>query len=429
MGLREADVGRGPRAGGADSRLHVLVVGANHITSPIQVREALFRRATYERMNRAAGPRPPWEDLVLLRTCNRIEAYAMSGSVQRAHRAICKAFRLESDSPSLYALEDVAAVDHLLRVATGLESIAQGEGQVLTQVRNASLGGTQPRRAAGRLASLFAQAARSAQRIRAVAGWDPKDASASWAAVRFIVTAVPLEKPTVVLLGTGKMARLAAAALQGRAGLTFLGRNPSKARGAGDSFAGRSRGLRDLPESLVRADVIVAATSSEKPIIVPQAVRRALRERSGRRLWLLDLGFPRNIDPRCALLEGVALLDIDGLAPWGWRQMAPEVRARVESRIREETSRLLRLLIPPPEGEVAEFRKAVEAIRQDEVEEALARLPGLSERDQHIIDKLATRLVNRMLHAPTEWLRTLPPDRSARTVAEFVHRLQSSGGR
>jgi glutamyl-tRNA reductase len=429
MSLSQVDVETATHDAGAHSRVHLLVVGANHVTAPIGVRETLVRRATYDRMRYVGGSPPPWEDIVLLTTCNRIEAYAVTGSPGAAVQAICRALRLPADSDYLYLLEGEAAVDHLLRVATGLESMAQGEGQVLTQVRRAALSGPAPQVQESLLTSLFVRAVRSAQRIRAAAGLVDRRASASWSAFRFIAATVPIAKPDVVLLGTGKMARLAAEALAGRASLTFLGRDRRKARSAGSSLRGRSGGFRGLRGCLVRADVIVAATSRQKPVLGGKAVQAAIAKRSGRRLWLVDLGFPRNIDPRCGLLEGVTLVDIDGLAPWGWQPLPPAARARTESRIREETSRLLRLLITTPEVKVGEFRKAVEELRNDEVEAALARLPRLSPEEQSVIDKLATRLVNRLLHAPTEWLRTLPEDRSVPTVAELVHRLQSSSGR
>jgi glutamyl-tRNA reductase len=429
MNRREVDLETTTREAGANSRLHLVVVGANHFTSPIDLRESLRRRATYNRMGHVGGSQPPWEDVVLLTTCNRIEAYAVTRSADAAVQAICRALRLPRDSDHLYVLEDEAAADHLLRVATGLESMAQGEVQVLAQVRKAALSRRGPPVQESLLASLFAQAVRAAGRIRTAAGIVERRASASWAAFRFIESTIPVERPGVVLLGTGKMARLAAAPLNGRASLTFLGRDPRKARDAGYSLGGRHGGFHGLRGSLVRADVVVAATSRQKPVLTPKVVRSALEKRSGRRLWLIDLGFPRNIDPRCGLLEGVTLVDIDGLAPWGWQPLPPAALARAESRIREETSRLVRLLVPTPEADVARFRKAVEVVRQAEVRRALLRLGPLSRDEQAVIDKLATRLVNRFLHAPTEWLRSLPEGLSAPTAAELLSRLQSSSGR
>ena len=411
------------------SRLHLLLVGADHITCPIGVREALARRLTYRRLRHVGGTRPPWDDLLLLTTCNRVEAYAATRSAVRASRAICQAFRLKGDSPYLYALEDEAAAEHLLRVASGFESMAQGEGQVGTQVRRAALARPNSWDKESGLASLFAHAARAARRIRADAGLADGGASASATAVRFIQQAIPIPNPDVVLIGTGKMARLAVDRLAGKGSLTLLGRNPRKARGVGTSTGGESGGLNRLGEALARADVAIAATSGRKPLITSRGLRPAIAKRSGRPLWLIDLGFPRNIDPGCGLLEGVTLVDLDGLAPWGWQPLPPSARAQAESRIREETGRLLRLLTPGPEPDVARFRKAVERARRDEVDRAFGRLPRLSPEERLVIDKLASRLVNRFLHAPTEWLRTLPEELAGPTVAELVHRLRSPEGR
>ncbi|MGI0149241.1 MAG: hypothetical protein ACREDF_06895, partial [Thermoplasmata archaeon] len=235
--------------------------------------------------------------------------------------------------------------------------------------------------------------------------------------------------PEVVLLGTGKMARIAAGALRGRASITVLNRDLQKAREVGFSLGGSSGGFAHLVGALVLADVVLAATASQKPLVTLRLLRSAVAKRSGRPLWLIDLGFPRNIDPQCRLLEGVTLTDIDGLAPWGSQPLPPAALARAESRIREEAVRLLHSLRPAGELDVTQFRKAVEELRREEVERALARLPRLSEEDRAVVDKLATRLVNRFLHGPTERLRSLPEETRAQIVRELVQGLQEPGGR
>jgi glutamyl-tRNA reductase len=153
-----------------------------------------------------------------------------------------------------------------------------------------------------------------------------------------------------------------------------------------------------------------------------------MAKRSGRRLWLIDLGFPRNVDPSCRSLEGVTLVDIDGLAPWGSQRLAPGTLARAESRIRADSIRLLRSLRPKDDVQVDRFRKVAEALRHDEVARAFARLPHLSEAERTVVDQLATRLLNRFLHEPTERLRILPEEGRARLLDELLQDMERAGG-
>ncbi len=398
----------------------LLLVGANHRTASIAEREALVRKATYPRIRTLAGRSPPWTDLILLTTCNRIEAYVATESAREASKLLGRALEIPSGSPTLYVLKGPEAAAHLLRVASGLDSLAQGEEQVMAQVRKAASRRPASWRSDGSLASVFAQAARAAPRIRAGAGLDTRHTSASHAAIRFVEATLPRSRPRVVLIGTGKMARIAAQALEGRATLVCLNRSPRRVRGNASRPARRVEGLAQLETSMARADVIVAATASPRPLVTHSMVRRALRARPDRPLLLIDLAFPRNIDPRCHDLDGVTLVDLDGLAPWASQPLPPAALARVESRIREDATRILASLRPSGDADVVRLRKAVEALRQQEVAAALARLPALSEEHREVVDKLATRLVNRFLHTPTERLRELPEATRARIVHEIV---------
>ncbi len=386
----------------------LVLVGANHRTCSLDQREGLLRRATYARVRRAGGPTPPWEDLVLLTTCNRIEAYVVTPSPQEAEGAIRGAFGTPEDTRSLYALRGAAAAAHLLRVASGLDSLAQGETQIAAQVRRAP--GQRPKslKHTGDLTVLFDRAAHAATRIRRSADLSDAEASASHAALRFIEASVHLPRPTVALLGTGKMARIAAASLRGHARIFVANRDPQRAREVARALGGRGAGLDALDQILEQADIVLAATASRKPLVTAPRLRRILARREGRPLWIVDLGFPRNISPACRGLRGVSLVDIDGLAPWGAQPLPPAALARAESHLRFEAERLAALLQPSAGEEIASLRKSAEELRRREVEEALARLPGLTDADRAVVDKLATRLVNRFLHGPTELLRSSP---------------------
>ncbi len=401
----------------------LVLVGANHRTASLEEREALLRRAKYPRV-RALGSPPPWSDLVLLATCNRIEAYMVTVAPEESVRAMREVLDVPDSSSTLYALRGAEAAAHLLRVAAGLDSLAQGEAQITAQVRKAPSQRPTAYRRSSHLADILERAAREAPRIRSLAGLDGKDISASHAALRFIATSVPISRPTIALLGTGKMARIAAGSLRGQAAILVANRDAARAREVAKSLGGRGYGLDRLDTVLEAADVVLAATTARKPLVSRARVVRVLARRNGRPLWFIDLGFPRNIDPSSRTLPGVTLIDIDGLAPWGAQPLPPEASARAEARIRLEAERLVNGLRPESAADIAALRKAAEDLRRREVDEALARLPSLSDADRAVVDKLATRLVNRFLHGPTEQLRSFPEA----TRAEIVHELLRSMG-
>lgn len=410
---------------GFDSTL--VLVGANHRSCPLDVREGLFRHVTYGRLKKSARNPPPWEELVLLSTCNRVEVYVLSRDPRFAEDVIRDAFGFPRDTTYLYALKGIDAASHLLRVASGLDSLAQGEIQVADQVRRAPEGKPKSWRTNGTLDAFFERAAHASSRIRALAGLDRIEASASQAAVRFILETVPLDQPTVVLIGSGKMARLAAAALRGRASLVIVDRNPSKARSIATELGGTSEALGRLEELLVRADAVIAATTATRHLVTAPALQRTFKARDGRDLWILDLGVPRNIDPRSREIDGLTLIDIDGLQPWALCPPSPDALARAEARIREEATAFMGALRVPGQDEIAALRRAVEVLRRREVQAALARLPAVTEAERAVIEKLTSRLVNRILHDPTEKLREMRARGQEAIVREFLVGWQDLG--
>jgi glutamyl-tRNA reductase len=335
---------------------------------------------------------------------------------------------VSSDEDFLYVMEDRDAAAHLLRVASGLDSVAEGEEQVTAQIRNAALQRptwTSPRSS---LADFFLHAARIASQVRRIAGVNPGDASASHAAIRFLEAVVRVEDRTVALIGTGKMARIAATNLRPRAEIRILNRNLTRARELAEGLGGKAVPLADLQKVLAEADIVLAATAVRHRLITPRTLGVAIRRREGRPIWLIDLGFPRNVDPGCRRLAGVHVVDLDGLAPWGQRPLSPKALARVEHRIQREAERMIESLRPVASVDVAVLRKAAEAVRRHEVQAALARLPPLSEEDRAVVDKLATRLVNRFLHGPTERLRSLSEPTRTNIVEQIVAGLERGAG-
>ena len=425
MGRPVRPRGRPDRTGPSERAL--LLIGASHKTAPIEERERLLRRATYSLFRVRAGNPAPWDEVILLTTCNRIEAYCITASLRSAQQAACSALGLPPDSSRVYLLHGSDAVAHLLRVASGLDSLAQGEGQIAAQVRRAASERPASAKRGKDLANLFERSARLAPRIRDIAGLPEDGTSASHAAVRFIRQAVPTTRPIVILLGSGKMARLAAGGLQDLATVEILARKPGGRRVGTRTTRLGTFDARTLRTALLRADVVIAATSSPRPLVTSRLLRPVVKERRGRPLWLIDLGFPRNVASSCAHLPGVTCVDIDGLAPWGVRAIPPAALARAEAFIHVESERLIESLRPSIHADVASFRRAFEDVRQEEVARALARMPHLSSADREVVEKLTTRLMNRVLHVPTQRLRGLPAEVREQFLDDLAAGLKPSG--
>jgi glutamyl-tRNA reductase len=405
---------------------HLVLLGVNHRTCPLPVRERLRERFTLDRL-KGSGGSPPWDDVVLLSTCNRVEAYALDHDPSRTLEVLRNAFGPEAILGA-YELEDEEAAAHLFRVAAGLDSVALGETQVADQVRRAPSDRPDASRAETLLTALFEQASRIAPQIRAAAGVDDPRASASHAAVRFITQIVPVPHPHVALIGSGKMARLAAEALRGRATITVLHRDRSEAERVAASLGGIGRGLDELPEALATADAVIAATASPRPLIGPALLREVLAARPGRPLWIVDLGVPRNIEAGGEVPAGATLIDVDGLGPWAAPPPNPMALARAEARIRAAAQAFLASLRPEEEAIVAAIRRWADVLRTKEIEEALVRLPNASETERTVLDRLAHRLVNAILHGPTRHLRTLQGEERRRVAAHLLDSWRDLGG-
>ncbi len=406
--------------------LRLLLVGANHRTCPIDVRESLASRVTYRRFGAARRSPRPFMDLVLLSTCNRAEAYAATSSLETAKSALHRAFGLPPGSQFLYELEGTEAAVHLLRVAAGLDSIAVGESQIAEQVRQAV--GHRPRAwRTGPLADLFARAARNAPRLRRLAGMDGRAASASDAAVRYVRDVVP-PHARVTLLGSGKMARLAAEALPEDARITVVNRDYQKAVVIAQRLGGHAARGSELHKVLREADALIAATSSKQRILGVPDLAKIFAVRS-RPLWIIDLGMPRNVDPSAAGLKGLRIVTLDDLAPWAGLPPDPAARARVESVIRAEAEAFLESLRPRDADRVAALRIAAEHVRRSEVRHALARIPHATEDEREIVEKMSSRLVNRLLHGPTELVRRLQAEGHDALIEDLFDGTSAAGRR
>lgn len=393
----------GESAAAGESPLSLAVVGTNYRRTPVAAREALAKHLASEAVQRSLAR----FETITLTTCNRCEVYAL-GHDRSLGKAILEILASGPTTPppeAFYVLSGDDALLHLIRVAAGLDSLAWGEPQVALQVRAAAQAGRASGRAGPVLGDLFDRALAAGGRVRQSAGVLGAPASLAGAAVRRIQDAFPDSVPNVLLVGLGKMGRLAAGRLVSKSTLFVTDRTSEKAEAFARSIGGTAVPFPESFSRLGEIDAIVVATAAEEPIITADAVPIVGRAGS-RALLVIDLSVPRNVEPAIGENPGIELLDVDGLAPWVERPSDPTVIETAEAAASREVPRLSAWLRSrQAEATLADLRRAADRIRREEVHNALARLPGASDRERRVLEKMAERIVNRVLHSPTEQVR------------------------
>lgn len=399
---------------------HILLVGLNHRSAPLTLRGELALGS--EELHLALESLPlngdgGLQEAVILSTCNRLEIYAAVSDVAAGHAAIemflarLRDFPPERLHPHLYFKDDEAAIVHLMRVAAGLDSMILGEHQILGQV-NQALGSAQSAGAAGAILShLFTQAVHAGKRARHETEISRHTTSVSHAAVELAREQVRnLSQARALVVGSGEMALLAAQAFERYdvAGITCINRTHARAQMVARHVNGQALEWQYLPEALAEADVIVTATSAPHTIIHRRDVEQTLAERDGRPLVFVDIALPRDVEMGVGELPGVHYYDMDDLQAFVDANVARREAAisDVEWIIAEEVGRFVewqqgRSVAPL----ITALREKAAAVAYDEVEAALRRLGEIDDGQQQIVERMAHRIVNKLLHEPTQKLK------------------------
>ncbi len=353
---------------------------------------------------------PGTQQAALLATCHRVELLLVTSSSEAVER-----WRegLPGRRGSWIAREGREAIVHLFRVAAGLESLAAGEAEVRQQVRAAreTIESRQPRPI---LKELLTAAAEAADAAFPAEGPTPSVASVASARLKGLLE---MPSPRVLVVGTGTVGRQLTAALTSWADVTvaYHRRPPEPAFLA--AMGVRAVPLEDLPRELRRSDAVVTAAKFGNRGLAAADLP------SDRPLVLVDLGVPRNIDPAARKLSNVRLVDLEELhrGRRGRDPSGPSVQA-LEGLAAEASDRLERMLLEPW---VSALRRAAEEVRRSELSLARRYLGALEPQQDVALDLLTRRLVDRLLHAPTERMRRLPPGPDGERVRRLALELLS----
>lgn len=415
--------------------MHIIALGLNYKTAPVEVREVLAVQpgeipGALDRLDAL-----PIAEGVLLSTCNRTEIYAVTEDIPQAIEVLTgyltEIGRAEPGKlqPHLYQFHDLDAVDHLFRVAAGLDSMVLGETQILGQVRDAYQFAIQSQSIGTVLHQLFNQAIATGKRGQSETLIGQNAVSVSYAAVELAKKVYrTLQGRSALAIGAGETGKLTVKHLQasGVEDVVIANRTLLRAQALAAKIDGRPIPMADVGHALREVDVVISATGSQGFVLNRPTVAEALRHRRGRPIFLFDIAVPRDIDPEIGKLDGVFLYDIDDLqavVAANLQERAGEAR-KVERIVADEVDKFrkwfgAREVVPT----IRMLREKMERIRQGEVARTLARLPDLDKRQKAIIEAMTVTMMNKMLNDPTQRLKGLAGEGDAKTAIDAVAKL------
>lgn len=412
--------------------MSVLVVGISHKSAPVSLLEqvALDDDGVHKLIDEVAACEHVTEATVIA-TCNRIEIYA---EVDRFHGSVEEVSRLlvdrageptESMLPHLYVHYDDGAVSHLFQVVAGLDSMAIGEGQILGQARDALSAGQEIGTVGPALNVLFQQALRVGKRARTETDIDRAAPSLVTAALdRSHAALGDLSGLRVLVLGAGAMAGLATATVvrRGAASVTVANRTAGKAERLAAEYGVRPAALVDLEAELALADVVVACTGATGAVVSREMVERAVA--GGRRMAVLDLALPHDVDPSVDELPGVTLINLaelsEELRDSDAGREVDEVRGIVAQEVAAFLAARRQASVTPT---VVALRSMATSVVDAEMERLDARLPDLDEATRAELLHTLRRTADKLLHQPTVRVKELADEAGAVSYADALARL------
>jgi glutamyl-tRNA reductase len=390
----------------------LILVGLNHRTAPVDVRERLSvsdtkLADTLVSLRMLEGV----EGATMLSTCNRVEAVVSTRDEDViTHIVDWLAERADSDRTELekhlYVLRHGDVVKHLFRVASGLDSMIVGEPQIGGQVRQSFQLAHEIGTLDALLTQLFEQTMRVAKRVRTDTGIGEHAVSVPYAAVELAKKIFgKLRGLQVLLLGAGEMGELTAEHLaQQHVRQVFVAnRSHQRAVELAQRFSGQAVNYEAVDEQLPACDIVIASTAAPHYVIDAAQVERALEFRRGRNLFLIDLSVPRNLDPEIAQIDGAYLYNIDDLQHVAEQNLdrRHQKAGDAEAIVRAEVDAFRRRLVAQDAvPTILELQQRLESIRSGELEKCLRKVGPVTAEQRAAIEMLSTQLVNKILHYP-----------------------------
>jgi len=393
--------------------MHIIVSGLSHKTAPVEIREALNfpEHGLGEALNTLTSYSHINEG-VILSTCNRTEIYAVAADIDSGRKNIisfledCHGLKDCRIEDYLYFHDSLAAVNHLFRVVSSLDSMVVGEAQILGQAKDAYASAFDAQATNLVLNRLFRQAFAVGKRVRTETDIGENAVSISYAAVQLAKKVFSdLTGKSVMIVGAGKMSELTAKHLlaNGVSDVIITNRSFDKAVDMAKIFKGRAVEFDRLVDEMAGADIVISSTGAPNYVIDKEDMKAVMAKRRHRPIFLIDIAVPRDIDPETNNVDNVYLYDIDDLQSVVESNLAERSREAkgAEKIIKAEIQDFLAwqssLEVVPT---IAELRQKAERIRQGELEKITAKMADLSDEQKNALNALTSGIINKLLHEP-----------------------------
>lgn len=416
--------------------MHILKVGLNHKTAPVEIREKVsFQPEELEKALTQLRQTKSILECVIVSTCNRTEIYAVADQLHTGRYYIkaflAEWFSLDKDSlaPYLAIHEREDAIEHLFKVASGLDSMILGETQILGQIRTSFFTAQKMDTTGTVFNELFKKAITLAKRSHSETDIGENAVSVSYAAVELAKKIFGgLERKRVLILGAGKMGELTAKHLHsnGVEQITVMNRTYEKAAELATRFDGQAKSMEELETALQTTDIVISSTGSNDYVMTKSSVAPVLKKRNGKPLFMVDIAVPRDLSPDLQDLESVFLYDIDDLegiveANLAEREKeAAKIRTFIDEEVLEFLNWLNTLGVVPL---ITALRQKALTIQSETMTSIERKLPDLSDRERKVLSKHTKSIVNQLLRDPVTRVKELAAEPNADENLELFIQL------
>lgn len=392
--------------------MSLVAIGINHRTATVDLREkvAFSPDRINDAMKSLAGETGSGE-AVIVSTCNRTELYCNTEDAQKVVNWLEHYHQLNHDdvAPCLYQHEGQSAVQHLMRVASGLDSLVLGEPQILGQVKQAFSKAKESGTVAATMDRLFQNTFSVAKKVRTETEIGSAAVSVAFAAVVMAKQIFSsLANTKVLLIGAGETIELVARHLKenGVAGMVVANRTLSRAEAMCEEFDAQAITLEQIPEYLPKADIVISSTASPLPILGKGMVEKALKQRRHQPMLLVDIAVPRDIEAEVADLDDAYLYTVDDLQSIVEQNMASRREAAEQAELitAEQSEQFMEWIRSLQSVDsIREYRTHANEIKDELLERAKHKLTQGGDAEE-VLRELANRLTNKLIHAPTQAL-------------------------
>jgi glutamyl-tRNA reductase len=396
--------------------MSIIALGINHKTAPVSIREKVsFSQDRLEEALRDLTTQTSVKEAAILSTCNRTELVCHTETPEDG-AVIIDWFRnyhklkAEELEPFVYMHPEHQAVQHLLRVACGLDSLILGEPQILGQIKTAYRTAVQAGTMGTLLGKLFQYTFSVAKQIRSDTAIGSSPISVAFAAVSLAKQIFSnFEKHTALLIGAGETIELTARHLHenGIGRVIIANRTVEKAHALAQEFNGFAISLKEIPNHLAEADIVISSTASPLPILGKGAIERAMKIRKHAPMLMVDIAVPRDIEPEAAELEDIYLYTVDDLQEIieEGLKTRKEAAKQAEEIIDTEVSHFMSWIRSlQAVDSIREFRENAELMRDQELEKAMRMIEkGLPAEE--VLQRFARSLTNKLIHTPSAQMK------------------------